>query len=76
MQKIESASKSNRPELTRDIQNFWTRNVNAERIMGKSVTKYHRGEKEYFVTDLPIIRSALTTGHSSSLSSNGTLVNL
>ena len=49
MQKIESASKSNHPELTRDIQNFWARNVNAERIMGKSVTKYQRGDEQYFV---------------------------
>jgi ubiquinone/menaquinone biosynthesis C-methylase UbiE len=35
-------------DLTDRIRDFWTRNVNAERLMGKSVSQHARGEPEYF----------------------------
>jgi ubiquinone/menaquinone biosynthesis C-methylase UbiE len=36
------------PGLTRRVSDFWTRNVNAERIMGRSVTVHDRGSEGYF----------------------------
>jgi len=41
--------------LTREIRSFWTRNVNAERIMGREVSGHARGEEEYF-SDLEVQR--------------------
>jgi len=48
MRKIEPLDPKNSPSLTQDIQNFWSRNVNAERIMGKTISQSKRGDKEYF----------------------------
>lgn len=48
MSKIES----NKPEITEhtkaEIQDFWTRNVNAEKLYGQRVTANTRGGDEYF----------------------------
>jgi ubiquinone/menaquinone biosynthesis C-methylase UbiE len=51
MSGIESPNPSPRAGLTREIQNFWTEHVNAERILGKKVTRHARGDDAYF-TDL------------------------
>jgi len=48
MKKIESATQEDKPNLTQDIQSFWTRNVNAEQIMGRTVSGAERGEQQYF----------------------------
>lgn len=48
MRNIEPSDIKDRPSLTRDIQDFWTRNVNAERIMGNTISQSERGEEKYF----------------------------
>ena len=48
MKKIEPVSPEITPDLTDRIRDFWTRNVNAERLMGATVTSHLRGEQEYF----------------------------
>ena len=48
MKIIESANQRPSEGLTREIQNFWTRNVNAESILGKRITEFERGSHEYF----------------------------
>ncbi len=48
MSGIESPNPRPRAGLTREIQNFWTEHVNAERIMGKDVTRHARGHDAYF----------------------------
>ena len=48
MKKIEPAKVKASAELTGKIQNFWTDNVNAERIYGKEVSKGERGSEQYF----------------------------
>ncbi len=48
VRKIEPSDPVTRDELTRHIRDFWSRNVNAERIMGKNVTQHARGEGLYF----------------------------
>lgn len=48
MDNIEPSDIENHESLTRDIQDFWSRNVNAERIMGNSVSQSSRGEDKYF----------------------------
>jgi ubiquinone/menaquinone biosynthesis C-methylase UbiE len=48
MKKIEPVSPDITPGLTDRIRDFWTRNVNAERLMGKTLTTHERGEREYF----------------------------
>ncbi len=48
MTKIEPASPEIREDLTPQIRDFWTRRVNAERIMGRDVTNHERGEDGYF----------------------------
>lgn len=48
MRKIESAKQANSPGLTREIEQFWSDNVNAERLFGKDVTDAQRGEEQYF----------------------------
>jgi ubiquinone/menaquinone biosynthesis C-methylase UbiE len=55
MSGIESPNPAPRTGLTREIQNFWTRHVNAERIMGKEVTRHTRGDDGYF-SDLEMQR--------------------
>jgi len=49
MKKIESAQQGNSPGLTRNIAQFWSQNVNAERIHGRAVTDVERGEDKYFL---------------------------
>ncbi|MFC1524202.1 class I SAM-dependent methyltransferase [Thermodesulfobacteriota bacterium] len=39
---------SEHEKLTREIQSFWTRHVNAEEIMGREVSEHSRGEDQYF----------------------------
>ena len=48
MKKIEPARPEATPDLTERVRDFWTRNVNAERLMGKNVSSHARGEREYF----------------------------
>jgi ubiquinone/menaquinone biosynthesis C-methylase UbiE len=48
MKKIESASQKPLAGLTPKIQDFWTRNVNAEVIYGKPVSLHERGTSDYF----------------------------
>ena len=48
MKKIEPAKPAVTEGLTDEIRDFWTRNVNAERLMGKTLTAHARGEQEYF----------------------------
>lgn len=45
---IEPADPRNETGLTRRIADFWTRNVNAERLYGQSVTSGVRGTDAYF----------------------------
>ncbi len=55
MKKIESTNPAVHEGLTQEIQDFWSRRVNAERIMGKDVTEHARGEEAYFA-DLEVQR--------------------
>lgn len=48
MKPIESVNPRNEAGLTRRIADFWTRNVNAERLYGQSVSAAERGSEEYF----------------------------
>jgi ubiquinone/menaquinone biosynthesis C-methylase UbiE len=48
MKKIESVSPEIHEQLTSQIQDFWSRRVNAERIMGKDVSVHARGDDRYF----------------------------
>lgn len=49
MKEIESAEQANEVGLTRRIADFWTRNVNAERLYGRKVSANERGSEAYFV---------------------------
>ena len=49
MRPIESAKVGQSPGLVDKVADFWTRNVNAERIMGHEVTAHERGSEAYFV---------------------------
>ncbi len=46
--KIEPAKQVNVSGLRSKVTDFWTRNVNAERIMGRKITDENRGSQEYF----------------------------
>jgi len=48
MKRIEPARQDPSPGLTVRIADFWTRNVNAERIMGRAVSGCARGSEGYF----------------------------
>lgn len=48
MKSIEPAKLDSTPGLVRKVSDFWTRNVNAERIMGRSVSEHERGSEIYF----------------------------
>ncbi len=48
MKKIESAHIENSDGLTKEIRDFWSANVNAERLFGKNVSHSVRGTEEYF----------------------------
>ena len=48
MKPIEPARAAPDRGLTPSIRDFWTRNVNAERLMGREVTGHARGEVDYF----------------------------
>lgn len=48
MKQIEPVAPENKTGLTQHIQDFWSRRVNAEYIMGKAVTNYIRGDDSYF----------------------------
>lgn len=48
MKKIEPAQVENCEGLTREIRDFWTSNVNAERVLGKTVSGAERGSEQYF----------------------------
>jgi ubiquinone/menaquinone biosynthesis C-methylase UbiE len=45
---IEPAKLGSAPGLVRKVADFWTRNVNAERIMGRDVSAHERGADAYF----------------------------
>jgi ubiquinone/menaquinone biosynthesis C-methylase UbiE len=45
---IEPAKLDSAPGLVGRVADFWTRNVNAERIMGRTVSAHERGSEEYF----------------------------
>lgn len=55
MKEIEPANAQPAPGLTQRVADFWTRNVNAERIMGRTVTTQERGSEAYF-QDLEVQR--------------------
>lgn len=48
MKPIEPAKLESAPGLVGRVADFWTRNVNAERIMGRAVSAHERGSEEYF----------------------------
>ncbi len=48
MKAIEPATQAPTRGLTRRIADFWTRNVNAERLYGRSVSAHPRGSDAYF----------------------------
>lgn len=48
MKKIEPVAPEASKQLTPKIQDFWTRRVNAEFIMGKAITTHSRGDDFYF----------------------------
>lgn len=48
MRDIEPAKPAIAPDMTGRVSDFWTRNVNAERIMGRTVSEHERGSEEYF----------------------------
>jgi len=48
MREIEPAQRESTPGLTGRVFDFWTRNVNAERIMGRTVSPHERGSEGYF----------------------------
>ncbi|MCP5159883.1 MAG: class I SAM-dependent methyltransferase [Gammaproteobacteria bacterium] len=48
MKKVEPVVPEIKTGLTRQIQDFWTRRVNAEYLMGKAVTTHARGDDAYF----------------------------
>jgi ubiquinone/menaquinone biosynthesis C-methylase UbiE len=45
---IEDARVDASPGLTHRVRDFWTRNVNAERLYGRTVSPHARGEEGYF----------------------------
>lgn len=49
MKKIESAHIKNSDGLTKEIRDFWSANVNAERLFGKNVSHSKRGSEQYFL---------------------------
>lgn len=49
MRDVEPARPQTAPGLTGRVADFWTRNVNAERIMGRTVSVHDRGSEQYFV---------------------------
>lgn len=55
MAKIEDTNVSDRKGLTGEIRDFWSRNVNAERVFGKEVSSHDRGDERYF-NDLEVQR--------------------
>ena len=48
MKRIEEVAPKVTPDLADRIYDFWSRNVNCEKIMGSSVTQGDRGTEEYF----------------------------
>ena len=48
MRSIEPAKPRPAPGLTERVADFWTRNVNAERIMGRPLSRFERGSDGYF----------------------------
>lgn len=48
MKKIEPVEVEKTTDLITDVRDFWTRNVNAERLFGKKVSEHERGSLEYF----------------------------
>jgi len=46
---IEPAKIESTPGLVAKVADFWTRNVNAERIMGRTVSRHERGTEGYFL---------------------------
>ena len=53
MKEIESHNPMAHAGLTREIRNFWTQHVNAERVYGKTVSAHERGDDQYFVFRQP-----------------------
>ncbi|MAS81855.1 MAG: hypothetical protein CMF45_04130 [Legionellales bacterium] len=49
MKKIEDSQRQPEVGLTDSIRGFWSKNVNAERLMGRSVTSSERVEGTYFI---------------------------
>lgn len=48
MKPIEPSRLESAPGLVEKVSDFWTRNVNAERIMGRTVSEHERGSEPYF----------------------------
>ncbi|MER3546466.1 MAG: hypothetical protein C4338_02230 [Rhodanobacteraceae bacterium] len=55
MKSLEPAKLEPTPGLVGKVSDFWTRNVNAERIMGHTISKHGRGTDAYFA-DLEVQR--------------------
>ena len=49
MKAVEPLQPEPRSTLTGEIRSFWSRNVNAERIMGRDVSRHERGSEGYFL---------------------------
>src|SRR5689334_19029996 len=48
MKNIEPVNPTSSDNLASEIKDFWTRNVNGERIMGTTISAHERGEEAYF----------------------------
>ena len=48
MKPIEPAKLEPKPGMVGEVSDFWTRNVNAERLMGRAVSDHERGSETYF----------------------------
>jgi ubiquinone/menaquinone biosynthesis C-methylase UbiE len=48
MKQLEDPKRQPEEGLTDSVRDFWGRNVNAERLMGRSVTTSSRGDEDYF----------------------------
>ena len=48
MKRIESVDPENSEGLVDEVKDFWSRNINAEKLMGRSVTEHPRGSDGYF----------------------------
>jgi len=48
VKRIESVNPENSEGLVKEVKDFWSRNINAEKLMGRSVSEHPRGSDGYF----------------------------